>query len=939
LNTYIKLNLNPTTYPDILGLKLIDSINLKTDLDFAFRILQVKEYFEPHDNNNNSYNPKYLRYMIDTISLPTASFSMSGTLFDYKTVSKMSERIIKEKVKKETRVFNYNDIYKKIDSFVSLHPDPTSDTSITEETVIDDSTADKTKINYRDLVVFFSKKAETIITDSSATNVEYSEPVGIDGYRFLGKDASSDAETIILKEYELPNSVTLSGKANFTAQTIDYFDFRLTYSFQNDLVNRLKFNYNEGKDSTPEYDTVQKILTNNFESDLVTESFNINNNLNFSLRGSLNVFRINNGSGILASSPVFSLYYRKDYDILSVYKNYLDNNLDNQTDEYRERLVLDREKQNKNNSELSLFYEDTITTDLSFGKYMFSGTSISTNIKMRLFRFSEIKEYNYTKLNSLNENNLMYTPINPVLYDTNINLMYDKLNSLYTRFTFKSNFIPQGNPHSFSMSVEPKINWIMPTSSLTILKNELWEDQSGDVVYRNSTGTESYEAEAREYVYFHNKNGKKNLNDKINEFFTEDNFWYGPKNYRKMLEDLTFNLNYSFKKDNINYVTMSDTFRIKFEHIGSFSRGDIESNKISILPTALYPDNTFSISFFNDIFRYSNSLTFSKILDTNYLNYTTLTQSERILDEYNIMTFVNQHTINFTLKGDLFPLVKLPKGDWATLSSTTEFRYDKNTIWQNYKTSNNQPINTFYLNRQSVDLSIFMSILKISLNFRAYDFVGSGYGFTFNYATITLGYNVTEIPTLFNFLKILISPSISYTFYANNNNYYESKILQSINNNYFQNNKLNLSFSTTLIIGEATEFETKLTFEMKNYNNKMYTYYGNKGLERFFQDLADSFNFADIDKRRQTNFKLDSILVRLEHNLHDWQLSFTYIGQQERRENAKKYYWENTFRFEIAWKLNTENQLMKMFNKTKVSSNYEKGEWKQPVLSLDPDAN
>jgi hypothetical protein len=71
--------------------------------------------------------------------------------------------------------------------------------------------------------------------------------------------------------------------------------------------------------------------------------------------------------------------------------------------------------------------------------------------------------------------------------------------------------------------------------------------------------------------------------------------------------------------------------------------------------------------------------------------------------------------------------------------------------------------------------------------------------------------------------------------------------------------------------------------------------------------------------------------------MHDWNLKFQYSGSPQKSDFSGRYYWENNFSFEVVWNIQSENQLMKMFNKTKINNTYEKGEWKQPVLSLDPD--
>ena len=91
-----------------------------------------------------------------------------------------------------------------------------------------------------------------------------------------------------------------------------------------------------------------------------------------------------------------------------------------------------------------------------------------------------------------------------------------------------------------------------------------------------------------------------------------------------------------------------------------------------------------------------------------------------------------------------------------------------------------------------------------------------------------------------------------------------------------------------------------------------------------------------IEKRRKSPFNLQKIEFWIEHKLCDWNLTFKYLGEPEKSDVTGRYYWENTFEFYVTWAVKSENQLMKMFNKTKIEEVYEKGEWKQPILSLDP---
>ncbi|MBP5705734.1 MAG: hypothetical protein J6W76_00495, partial [Spirochaetales bacterium] len=165
-----------------------------------------------------------------------------------------------------------------------------------------------------------------------------------------------------------------------------------------------------------------------------------------------------------------------------------------------------------------------------------------------------------------------------------------------------------------------------------------------------------------------------------------------------------------------------------------------------------------------------------------------------------------------------------------------------------------------------------------------------------------------------------------------------SSTVTAINSDYYSNNKLSFYLGIDLTIGQGTEFETKIHFHTKSANNKMYKYYTKTGWEDFWDDLGASFNFADISERKRSNFNLQEINVTVSHSIHDWDLTFSYLGQPQKTadsdgKNATNY-WENTFTFAVKWKFNSSNQLMNMFKKTDLEDKYEKGEWKARNLSL-----
>ena len=232
-----------------------------------------------------------------------------------------------------------------------------------------------------------------------------------------------------------------------------------------------------------------------------------------------------------------------------------------------------------------------------------------------------------------------------------------------------------------------------------------------------------------------------------------------------------------------------------------------------------------------------------------------------------------------------------------------------------------------------------MDILTINLNFKAFDFKDRGYGFELDSGSIKLSYNITEIPIFWNYFKFTINPSLSFDFIVKHDDYYEGTNLYQYNTNYYSGNRLTHSISFDLSIGQGTDFETVIRFSARSENNEMYKFFKDDGLKLFFEDLGKSFNFADIRSRKESSFKLKEIGVSLTHKLHDWFLTFSYKGSPEKNSTTNRYNWNNIFTFTVEWKLESENQLMKMFNKTKVNSSYTKGEWQQPILSLDADKN
>ncbi|OHD10462.1 MAG: hypothetical protein A2086_11795 [Spirochaetes bacterium GWD1_27_9] len=909
----INITFSPKNIPKIFNLPLISSISLKTTSSLSFLAVAIKSY-APTTDNSTKDDPRYRRYFFQDFTAPELEYSMSGTLINYEFLVNLPKNIKDNKKKPQNKE---DDIIKNL--YLTVNTIKNTDPS-----------KDAVELDYKNLFMFFGKK--NVITPKKVDNNTYKFNDIIlsseDDYTYKKEEKVEDVtKTSTKKEYNFSSPQIIETEQKDTYKlNIKIIDFGIDYSFSNKLSNKFIFNTDTSIDSPSDLDSIQRFLGNKFETNKNVKRLNITDLLSFSVKGYLKMFMIQD-KPLFQVSPELTINYNKDFDVMDIYRSFLKFKYNVTDDNYilvkNEINNLERNT-NKKNSKLDINYTGNITNDLSFNNDFINGTNISTSLSFNLFEFNEFKKDIFNTLNSKNANTKDYEPVNTDLYSTRVD--YDKIKALSTTFNLKLNLIPKGSDHLLSVGVSPTINWRIPDSNLTEMKNEVWNENTTDVIYDKTITDE--EIVAREYIYY--RKNKSNLRDKIASFYYKENFWEGPRNFRNMFQDVTINFNYDYKKNNISVVSINNQLVFKLKNIGNFFTGDNTTDNAKRI-FSIYPDDNFSLNFLGGVISYTMNLTFINELYYDF-NYPSISAKEKLLDDYRIITLNNRHTFNLRLAGTLFE-VKLPKGDWLNFSTSLEFLWNRNKKWLNNKIANNN----FYLNSQTLTMSILMDIFKVSLNFKAIDFKDVGYGFRLDSGNLTLGYNVTEIPVFWTYFKLYVNPSIVYNFAVKHDGDLSSQFNSS---SYYANNSLAVSFSTDLVIGEKTSFETRFHFETRSENKEMYKYYtGTDGLRLFFEDIFKSFNFAKIEDRTSSPFKLKNIVFWVEHNLHDWKLRFEYSGRPEVNTNTKRYYWENTFKFLIEWKLDSKNQLIKMFNKTKVNSIYEKGEWKQPLLSLDPDKN
>ena len=122
----------------------------------------------------------------------------------------------------------------------------------------------------------------------------------------------------------------------------------------------------------------------------------------------------------------------------------------------------------------------------------------------------------------------------------------------------------------------------------------------------------------------------------------------------------------------------------------------------------------------------------------------------------------------------------------------------------------------------------------------------------------------------------------------------------------FTNSNFKISLGTNIRIYKFLDLSLSIT----SYNNSIYRYVPQytaaiPGVElvNVFDDLLKSFNFFNTADRESSNFNLQSINLKLVHDLDDWFLTIdlSVIPQIETVENVSKYKFIPNFSIYIEW--------------------------------------
>ena len=463
---------------------------------------------------NNAEDHRFERYFLDKVLIPESTVKISGDIFDFK----IFKEIKKQREEKELARLKEQNIDKNVTNENHILSEQLFQ-ALTQKAKIDAS--DDTTLDFKEMRSFLA----------TTPHISKSEQIK-DGY-FLG--ALSEPEYGIIKEEdkteEIDNIQTSTISLNQTVFQPEIISFNLNYD-ANQVLNSLFMFDTKVARKNEDIDNMQEILQRKFDFEKNLMRFNIEQNLTARITGSVGLLKLfQNSSNLLSLSPVLSFSMRKSYDDIDIYEAYLKRRKtttddQNQIDKYSQQYA------NRNNSIITLKYNDSIKNDLSFGSFFLQGTNVTTTVAADLYERNEQTVFGFNLLNDLNDRigNVQYEPIDAERY-FNRRPIFANIQELSTKLNLMLNFIPSDYNHSLKLTTGPKFNLLLSRSSLNSLKDELWEKNAGVVKYlwsdvetlihvNKKNDVNRLLDQAKEYVYFRERGD--NLQKRVESFYYKE---------------------------------------------------------------------------------------------------------------------------------------------------------------------------------------------------------------------------------------------------------------------------------------------------------------------------------------------------------------------------------------------------------------------------------
>lgn len=343
---------------------------------------------------------------------------------------------------------------------------------------------------------------------------------------------------------------------------------------------------------------------------------------------------------------------------------------------------------------------------------------------------------------------------------------------------------------------------------------------------------------------------------------------------------------------------------------------------------------------YNPIFK-NTSLSWNtgiKLIRTSFIGTVEKPEWEYLFPEWNEDTF-STHTLNFTFsaeEGDFYQRLVLttnlpPRVDSYSGTLTLGFPFiNVSTSTGIKQTSSTNPDWELMPLKQSANISILSDKLKLTQSYEynleeqhttSFSAGISGYNASLNYTMLyTNGYTYdstvgwkTKTEKEFQpvSLQLKYNTSSGLTFRFLNDTVTLKPALNTVlymdmmrpTSSYFT-----FTPSVTFTVNEFLD----VSFSASSRNRVVYRYiqkYIDSELEipgetNIFKDLCNSFAFGNQALRESSGFKLESLSVKLTHDLHDWKLTSEFeITPRVITENGvKKYDFSPYFTLSVLWK-------------------------------------
>ena len=392
------------------------------------------------------------------------------------------------------------------------------------------------------------------------------------------------------------------------------------------------------------------------------------------------------------------------------------------------------------------------------------------------------------------------------------------------------------------------------------------------------------------------------------------------------------------------YTSETERQKIMLADYSAYSMDLTNTNSISVKPFLLLPvvydsnfswnsvinivDTEFTGTYDNPSWGYNLPKWDDDGISTHNLTFNFVSKEDSFSQTLSLVSTLPPVTSQYTMKlGLVFPYV-----NFSTETGFEQLETDKNedgiidstfesgTYFYDYEV---KPI------KESLSMSFFDKKLTISQSFQynmeeqhatSFSFSLAGWGVSASYTMqYTLPYTLSEddgwvAESEKKFLPY--TASLKYTLPTEKYRWWKNRIIFSPGFNTSITADLIKPTSSYFLFNPSFSFEISefltITFSSSSRNDVIFRYVQNlfdyeveiPGEKNIFKDLWYSFDFANVENRQNSGFKIKSFSIKLSHDLHDWSVNseFSVSPRLITDEFPYRYDFSPYFTLSVVWK-------------------------------------